>query len=357
MRAMVLAAGYGERLMPLTRKLPKPAVPVLGRPIALQTLVWLRDHGAEEAVLNLHHLPDVLPRLLESDRPCLPVLHYSHEETILGTAGGLRQARPLFGSDGTLVVVNGDILTDIDLAAALDAHRRSGLPATLVVSAPRAGYATVEVDAGGRVRSLAGAPDVPPDMPTEPHLFTGCHILEDEALDLIPGEGRSEIVRDVYRPLAAAGRLGSFRHDGFWWEFGSPALYRAGSLELLRRSHEAGRRLTDHDPVHREGDALVAAGAGARWDPTARLEGSVALGFASQVGPRARLADTLVLPESWIGPGAELERSIVAPGVEVPIGFRASDALLVPAETGEAKTDDLPTVLRIEDAPGASAAR
>jgi len=329
MKAMLLAAGKGERMYPLTLELPKAAIPVLGRPMALQILHRMTQAGVDEAVINLHHLPHKLREVLANgadDR--LPALHFSHEETILGTAGGLRRAAPLLRGDGPVLVHNGDSLADIDLPAAVRAHRESGHLATLVLAPARAGYSTVDVDNAGRVLSLAGKPAVEPGRFAAPHLFTGCHILDESLLERIPAEGVSDIVLHVYRDLAAEGRLGSFVHDGFWWEFGSPELYLEGSLKLLGLTPAQRSNVACHDPVHTLESATIAIGAGATMGSGTRIEGRIALGFASGVDRDCFLEDSVVMPETWIGPRCRLKRAIIAPGLELPADFEAEQALV-----------------------------
>jgi NDP-sugar pyrophosphorylase family protein len=329
MRVMMLTAGLGERMLPLTETLPKPAIPVLGRPLAIQNLRWLRGFGVEEAVLNLHHLPDVLPDLLgDGSDHGLPLLRYSPEEALLGTAGGVVHARELLRGDGPIVVCNGDFLADIDLAAVLETHRRSGLPATLVLAEPRPEYSTIEIDPEGRVLSLAGRPDVDPSRVASSHLFTGCHVVEESLLDRLPATGASDWVRDLYWDLAREGRLGSFVHPGFWREYGSLRQYLAGSLSLLEASVRLRRRVTDHDPVRRIGGAFGALGPAVRYAARARFGGFVSLAFASHVSDDCLIEDSVVMPESWIGPSCRLGCCIVGPGVELPGGFEGKKQLI-----------------------------
>jgi hypothetical protein len=173
---MMLTAGVGERMLPLTLGVPKPALTVLGRPLVVQILNRLGRAGVDQAVLNLHHHPDVLRDLLERNGGCVdaPAIRFSLEETILGTGGGLRRAAPMLRDDGPIVVINGDFLADIDLPAALAHHRASGLPATLVLTSARPGYSEIEIDAAGRVLSLAGQPATDADRVAGRRLFTGC---------------------------------------------------------------------------------------------------------------------------------------------------------------------------------------
>jgi NDP-sugar pyrophosphorylase family protein len=328
---MVLSAGYGLRMRPLSLSLPKPAIPVLGRPLAVHILHKLARCGVAEAVLNLHHLAGVVRGMLGAGAEAgLPPIRFSYEETILGTAGGVGKAAPMLRGEGPILLCNCDSLADIDLEAVVEAHRRSGMPATLVLAPARPGYSTVETDAEGRVISIAGKPEVDAERVAGSHLFTGCHVIDEAVLDRIPADGPSDIVRDVYRPLAAEGRIGSVPHDGFWWEFGSPSLYLEGSLRLLRLPAAERRRVLDHDPVHEMAEGIAAVGTGAQIHETARVRGQAALGFASFVSEGVVVEDSVVMPEAWIGAGCRLVRTIVAPGVEVPAGFQVDDSVICP---------------------------
>ena len=134
MKGMLLAAGAGERLKPLTPTQPKPLLPVLGRPLALQILHRLRNEGVDEAVVNLHHhAQQVRDAIGEGESSGLPRIRYSHEEQLLGTGGALQRAAAMLRGDGPIVVCNSDFLTDVELGTMLDHHRRSGALVTLAL--------------------------------------------------------------------------------------------------------------------------------------------------------------------------------------------------------------------------------
>jgi len=327
---MLLTAGVGRRMYPLTLSQPKPAIPVLGRPLVLQILHWLAGQGVGEAVLNLHHRPDDIKRLLgDGDNPALPTVGYKVEETILGTGGGILNAAGALRGDGPIVVSNSDFLADIDLAKALQIHRTSGCLATLVLAPWRLGYSVVLRDAGGRVLSLAGKPQVDTSCTDGEYLFTGCHIIDEEVIERIPPTGASCIVNDVYRPLVEQGRLGSYVHEGFWWEFGSPDLYLEGCLRLLALPKDKLNRIsTDHDPIRRLSDAKAAVGPGAGFDTGVKIAGHAAIGYGSFVSEHTRIEDSVVMPEAWIGPRCRIKRSIIAQGVELPAGCETEEELI-----------------------------
>lgn len=324
MKAMLLAAGYGERMLPITAVVPKPLIPVLGRPLAPQILIRLAAEGIDEAVINLHHLPQ---RLRESfgdgDAYGLRALYYSLEEKkLLGTGGGLAHAAARLKGSGTILVRNSDFLSDIPLAPVVAAHLRSRCPATIVLAPRRPGYTPVAIDDRFRVVGFGG------DHGGR-YLFTGYHLIEESVLEMIPRKTPSDIVRDVYFQLASEGRLNAYVHDGFWWEFGEPREYLEGSMRLVALPPEQRARLGDFDLVRRVAGALAAIGPGADLTaPGIELAGTLAIGMGVRVGERATLSDTVVMPEAWIGPGSSLKRCLVAPGAEIPGGFEAADCVL-----------------------------
>jgi NDP-sugar pyrophosphorylase family protein len=333
MIAMVLAAGRGERMLPLTRTLPKPAIPVLGRPIIEQVLHQLAGLGIRDVVMNLHHHADQLARVVgDGAEAGLETVRFSRESTILGTGGGIRRAAPLLRGRGTILVRNADFLSDVDLESMLRAHRATRALATLLLAPARAGYSAVEVDRDGRVLSLAGRPQADPSRVAGRHLFTGLHLIEEEVLDLIPPEGPSDIVRDVYWKLAEEGRLGSVVTSGFWWEFGAPREYLDGCLRLIEMPAEERARVARIDPVRHVGGARVAMGPGVELHPgSVEMIGRVGVGFATNLGEGVSIEDSVVMNEAWLGPGCRLKRAIVGPGMELPAGFEVEDAMVGPA--------------------------
>lgn len=331
MKAMFLAAGLGERLRPLTDVVPKPLIPVLGRPLAPQVLSRFAAEGIDEAVINLHHLPERLRDTLgDGTLLGLRALHYSLEEkALLGTGGGLARAAHWLKGNGTILVRNSDFLADIPLARALASHLRSGCEATLVLTRHRAGYTPVALDERGRVASFGGK-EAKSQAISGSYLFTGYHLLEESVLDSIPTDRPSDIVREIYLRLAAEGRLNAHVHEGFWWEFGDPIEYLEGSMSLVTMSADKRTRLGDFDPVRPIGDSIVALGAGADLHAGGiTLRGKLAIGLGVMVGDGASLEDSVIMPEAWVGPGSSLRRCIVGPGTEIPVGFEAAGAIVV----------------------------
>jgi NDP-sugar pyrophosphorylase family protein len=323
---MLLTAGFGLRMLPLTRRLPKAALPVLGRPIALQILEQLAQIGIERVVLNLHHLPLRLRRLVEEAKGArLPEIFFTEEEKILGTAGGIGNAAHLLRGEGPILVRNSDFLADIDIPTLLERHRRSGMEATLVLARQRPGYSTVEIDKEGRITAIPGRRGT-----DSGYLFTGCHIIEESVLERIPAEVSSDIVRDVYQDLSAKGVLGSYIHEGFWWEFGTPDLLLDGSQALIELDEGQRARIACCDPVRRLDSTIAAVGRDVKCHETAQLRAWVALGASSSIGESASVEESILMPGAVVGDGCRLKRAILAPGVRLQAGSTVEDELICP---------------------------
>jgi len=226
MKAMVLAAGLGTRLRPLTETLPKPLLPVAGRPILEWNLLLLKRHGITEVIINLHHLGEQIVRALGDGARLGLRLAYSHEPTLQGTGGGIKQAAP-FLKGGPFLVLNGDTLSACDLTALFAAHRASRSLATLAVrDDPEAStWGPVTLDGRGRILQIKGAPPLAEPRATLPAcMFAGIQVMEQAVLDAIP-PGPGSII-DVYESLLRQGRpLHGYRMSGYWSDIGTQERY------------------------------------------------------------------------------------------------------------------------------------
>lgn len=312
---MVLAAGLGLRMRPLTLLRAKPALPVLGRPLIQWTLELLARHGVTDVVINLHHLPSTVVRAVAEARPFGLSVTYSRERTILGTAGGPRRVRDFFGGD-PLLLVNGDVVFDFDLARLVQRHRASGARATLALlpNPDARRYGAVVTDPDGAIRSLAGLPR--PARGTA-SLFTGIHVLDPALLDRLP-PGASDSVKDLYAPLVAEGeRLLGVRVRGAWHDLGSPAAYLAAHVAMLASGfHDVPPRHPLVDPT-----ARVAAGA--------RLTASV-VGPGAVVGEGACIARSVLWEGAVVGKRARVRDCILATGARIAAGEDVRGQVIVP---------------------------
>ena len=297
MKGMILAAGFGERLWPLTADRTKPALPVLGKPLVGYVAEYLAAFGIRDVVVNLHHEPDSVRSALGDGSKFGVHLQYVHEPVILGTSGALDNARELLEAE-TFVVVNGKIITNIDLAAALRQHRAENALATLVLkpNVARERFSMVETS-DGLISRFAGMPAKTGEG-DPPLMFTGIQILEPRIFDYIPRGVFSDTVINVYPQAIAKGeRVIAHVTDGMWYELSTLQRYLDISLALL---HDARRHYF--------------AGA----DP--------------QVGPNARVRDSVLWDEVTIGPGATVNRAVLGDRVCIAAGETVADAVVVRAD-------------------------
>ncbi|HEX9241145.1 MAG TPA: sugar phosphate nucleotidyltransferase [Anaeromyxobacter sp.] len=329
---MVLCAGLGTRLRPLTLRVPKPAVPVCGVPLISWTLGLLAGAGVARAVVNVHHLPDAMAAAAEAGaRTAGLPLAISREPVIAGTGGALREARRHLEGAGAIVVVNGDVLFDLDLGPALAAHRASGTLATMLLLPMPAGasYAAVEVDPSGAVRRIAGAfgpGPLPRPAPRgegspgtsgdrlSPWHFTGVHVLSPALLDRVPAAPfECDVNRHVYPPLLASGAVRGLVVDGYWNDLGTPARYLEASRDVL-----LGRvplsRFERADPLGRSRAIApgIRAGPGATVDLEATLVAPTFLGAGCRVPAGATVEDAVLWDGTSLASGERVVRAIAA---------------------------------------------
>ena len=282
--ALVLTAGLATRLRPLSYVRAKGALPVAGEPLARRILRWLHAAGVRDAVLNLHHLPHTLTSRIGDGSDLGMRVRYSWEVPVLGSAGGPKRAIPLMpfqGPGSTFLVVNGDTLTDVDVTAALEEHRRSGALATLAVvpNEEPDKYSGVAVDDSGAITGLVKRGSSQPS-----HHFIGLQVVEAEAFASVPPDTPYESIGALYPSLIRSrpGSVRAFRTAADFLDIGTPADYL--DTALLIRTREAAPEVPP--------DARIAA--------DARVHDSV-------------LWDDVVVEE-----GAMLRDCIVADGVRVP---------------------------------------
>ena len=306
MRALILAAGLGTRLRPLTHVRAKGAIPVNGEPLVRRIVRSLASQGFRDLVINLHHLPSTIARVMGDGTDLGVRLRYSWEQPVLGSAGGPRRALPLLvdGDDdprARFLVVNGDTLSDVDLRALVRTHETAGDAAVTMALIPNPHpekYGGVVV-AGDRVTGFTRRRSIDTGVAhTRNYHFVGLQIAEARAFATLPDGQPTESVNDVYPRLLARDprSIHAYISNATFQDIGTPDDYLRTCIELAAAE---GNRLQAGDGV--------------------------------QVEDSAVLTDTAVWDDVTIGPGVRLNRSIVCDGARVPAGARYDRCVLLPA--------------------------
>jgi len=293
---MVLAAGYGTRLGTLSDERPKVLLPMVDTALIRYGLALLANAGIRDVVVNLHHKAELITTELGDGSSAGVRVHYSREPVILGTGGGIKKAAPLLGNE-TFVVVNGKVVIELDLRRVLEAHKKSGAVATMVVrrdpDATR--WGAIDVDDGGRVRGILG---------TGGFMFTGIHVLEPEMIRRIP-DGEQCVIRTAYLDALKQGApLYAFVADGYFAEHSTPERYLRGNIALLRGVG------TPEVPWPLRG-----------VDPSAKIAPGAVLHEPVRIGPRAIIEegatvgpDVVVGHDAVVARGARLQACVVWDG-------------------------------------------
>lgn len=299
--AVVLTAGLGTRMRPLTDHLPKPALPFLNRPAIHWTLEALERFGVEKAFLNLHHLPEEMETCARVGGSGM-VLRFFPEPEILGTAGLFGPMRPGL-EEPYFFVVNGDVWGDLPVEALsreMEAHPECLAALALQPMPPGARYTPVAVDGSGILRGFG----------TGEHFFTGIYAARPELLETLPERGFRELVKDVLRPLLPTGRIRTANSHGAWFDLGSPTAYLDAQFAALEevvagvRPVPTGSRLEDVGgfPVLRHETATVSS--------QTHLTGSLIVGPRCSVPPACALRRTILLQDARLSPGETLDHTL-----------------------------------------------
>jgi mannose-1-phosphate guanylyltransferase len=311
MQALILAGGEGTRLRPLTLTVPKPVVPLANRPFISYMLDWLRRHGFDDVVMSCGFLAEGVREVLGTGEVDGVTVRYVDETEPLGTAGPVKLAEPVLGE--RFAVLNGDVLTDLDLSALREFHERQGAIATLglfPVEDP-APYGVVVTDDDGQVEAFLEKPD-PGTAPTN-NINAGMYVLEHDVLDYIEAGRPVSFEREVFPALVGAG-LHAHPLQGYWMDIGTPDRYLQATRDILR-----GAVATPVSPSAAMDGAIAPVligsdceiAAGARIGPDATLGDRVCIDKgaevrAASVHDRAVIEADAVVRDSIVGAGARV---------------------------------------------------
>ncbi len=326
MRALMLSAGVGERMRPLTDHLPKPLLPIANRPVAAYVLEHLARHGFTEVVANLHYRADAIEEALGDGSEFGVSLHYSREEDLLGSAGGTKRCAE-FLKDDTFLVIGSDDLTDMDLSELLRRHRQAGAVASigLVEVEETSQFGIVVTAEDGRIQKFVEKPKGPSPSNTA---NTQIYLFEPEILDLIPPEGFYDYGFNLFPRLVESGApFYGFSLPGYWRDIGKVCDYLAAQKEMLEGKVQARLPGEEVKPG-------VRVEAGAEVDPGAELTAPVIIGARSRVRAGARVGEgSAVGAEVEIPAGASLSGCVVWDGAPLPEGADLSRCVVLPDGT------------------------
>lgn len=317
--AMVLAAGRGERMRPLTAERAKPTLPVLGRPVLGRILHHLAGLGVRTFAVNAHHGRASIEEVLAAHAPESARVELFPEETLMGTGGALAAPAGLLGEEPLFLLHNGDTLADVPLETLAEAASRSGaIGALLVRPGRRDPYRPVLVKDGRFAR--LGGDDAAPGPGEEEATYLGIGVLRREVLERVPRDRPSDLFGDVLLPFLEEGRhLAVVRYEGPWLEFTSPE----GYLGTLRRLVHGGRRARRVElpggpaPVAPRDSGVLFAAAGAEVDVAAALHGAVVVERGARVRRGALVISSVILENAEVPWNVTLERVVVGPGVRL----------------------------------------
>ncbi len=323
MKAVVLVGGEGTRLRPLTLTAPKQMLPIVGVPMLERVLSNLAVHGVEEAILSLGYLPDAFREAYPDGRAAGLNLTYAVESEPLDTAGAVRFAATVGGVDDTFVVVNGDVLTDLDLTALINFHRMTGAEGTIALHpvADPSAFGVVPTDADGRVTAFVEKP-ARDEAPTN-EINAGTYVLESSVLKRIAASGRVSIERETFPAMVRDQTLFALSDDSYWLDTGTPAAFLQANQDVLmgRRGRVLAPGAHDRgDGIHLEGSSKLEGEligpsvifSGCEVAASARVERSV-LGAGTIIGPRAVVVDSVLMEGSHVADDAKVVGSIMGP--------------------------------------------
>lgn len=313
MKAVVLVGGFGTRLRPLTLTTPKQMLPILHRPMIEHVLEHLARHGITEAVLSMGYRPDAFRDAYPSNECAGVALHYAIEPEPLDTAGAIRFAALDAGIDERFIVVNGDVLTDLDLGALVEFHDVHGGEGTIAlhqVEDPSA-FGVVPTDDEGRVLAFVEKPlreEAPTDL-----INAGTYVLEASVLGRIADGRKVSIEREVFPAMVADGALYAMSGDTYWIDTGTPSKYLDAQMDLLK-----GARGERADGIH----------PGAKLAEGATVVRSV-VGEGAVVESGATVRGSVLMAGAHVEAGAVVERAILGPRAHVGAGARVDDVAVL----------------------------
>jgi mannose-1-phosphate guanylyltransferase len=320
--AVLLVGGQGTRLRPLTINTPKPMLPVAGVPFTVHQITRARDAGVTRIVLATSYRAEVFRDFMDAADLGIEIVIATEDEP-LGTGGAIRHALPFLesGSDESVLIFNGDVLTGVDIRGLVDHHRSTESDVTLYltpVDDPRA-YGLVPTDLKGRVTAFLEKPKTDDEIVTN-NINAGCYVFKRSVIDQIPAGRPVSVERETFPALLAAGALVTAVVDrGYWLDLGTPLSFVQGSCDLV-----LGAAPSPAVPQH--GDFLALPGA--VLAPTAQVHSGSVIGRGAVVADNAIINGAVLFDGAQIGEGAHVINSIVGVGAVIGAGTVLNGAVI-----------------------------
>jgi len=335
MKAMILAAGFGKRLQPLTLKRAKAAIPVMNVPLIVHTLLFLKRNGINDAVINIHYMPDSIKELVGDGSKFDMRIAYSYESEIMGTAGGLKKAQE-FVKNSIFVMINSDTLIDFDLQEAIRYHKKNNALATMVLTDfnKKNDYGPVEADDNNQVRNILGK--VPyQSKPLTKKIFVGVHILESDIFDYIPPDKFYEINAQVYPELIQKGeKVFGYPLKGYWNDVGTLRRYLKVHKEIFENKAAFGRKPGSNEKFIAGENCRISGG---KTDLN-----FVVFDENCILGKNSILTETVVLKNVKIGEGVKISGSILDEGVIIDDGMVIENSVVYMDSEGKRNIVPIP---------------
>lgn len=323
-QGILLVGGFGTRLLPLTRTVPKPMLPVAGLPVTEHQLAMAKRAGITSVVLATSYLSDVFVPYFGDGSKWGMQLQYAVETQPLGTGGAIHNAAQLLNKDESIVILNGDVLSSHDLSAQIKMHESLNADVTLHLThvADARAYGCVPIDETGRVTAFLEKME----NPITNTINAGCYVFNPRVIDRIPAGKVVSIEREIFPVLVdEKQRIYGIIDDSYWLDIGTPAALLKGSIDLVRGLAN-GAALDFAKTEHRSSQFVAMEGA--RIEPGAHITGGSAIGRNVRVMERARIDGSIISDDAIICSGARLRRSFVAAGTTVPADADIHDSYI-----------------------------
>jgi len=326
---MILAAGFGTRLKPLTLGLPKPMFPVLNRPLLEHTLNFLSSQGIQDIIVNVHHLPEKIIEYFGDGSDFGVRLQFSREDEILGTAGGLKKAQSFLEKE-TFLVLNSDVLANINLDSAFKFHKEKKACLTLVVrqDAEPEKYSPIQLADDGRITRFVDASIKHSFATTQRIMFTGIQIMEPEIFSRIPANKFCGTTEDIFPSMIEEGLpVYGYLHEKYWIDMGTRETYIQAQADALE-----GRLALKTSPSRNPEGPLVVPpvhiGKGCEISNDAQVGPHTVLGDGCRIRSGAVVENSILWEGATIGSDATVQNSIIGKGVAIDTGAQVVDKSL-----------------------------